>query len=201
MCKHKKVKGNHILSEGFSKIILLDRDGVINVDRSTSVCSIDQFEIIGGIPEAIGKLTQAGYRLLVITNQACVGRGEISPTVLDQIHQILQKNLAAYGGKIDDFFICPHVAEAECLCRKPKPGLIYQAMQRWHFLPETTWFVGDALRDIQAALAAGCKPALVRTGRGRQTEVKAQDVPVFENLSSFANHLLNTEKGIDVYLR
>ena len=182
------------METSLEKLLLLDRDGVINADRPDSVLAMDQLEILPGVCEAIWKLTRAGYRILVITNQACVGRKELSPHVLEDIHRHLQECIAAAGGRIDDFFICPHAAEKECLCRKPKPGLIFQAMERWRFYPATTWFVGDAQRDIEAARAAGCRAALVRTGKGAQTETEVAGVPVFDDLLAFVNHLLDNDE-------
>lgn len=179
------------VKNSLEKFLLLDRDGVINKDRPDSVLAIDQFEILPGVCDALGSLTRSGYRTLVITNQACVGRKALSSHALEDIHRHLQACLAAAGGRIDEFFICTHAAEEGCFCRKPKPGLIFQAMKQWRFVAAETWFVGDARRDIEAARSAGCLAALVRTGKGEQTEAEVVGVPVFDDLPAFVNHLLD----------
>lgn len=171
--------------------ILLDRDGVINEDRADSVTHISQFKILPGVLQAISLLKQSGYTILVITNQACVGRKEISIEHLGEIHHELSRDAKRAGGQIDDFFVCPHRAEENCDCRKPKPGLITEAREKWGFVPDKTYFVGDALRDLEAAEAASCIPVLVTTGKGAETAKKRPDVERYPDLLSFVHHLIS----------
>lgn len=173
-----------------SRCILLDRDGVLNRDLSTSVCSVAEFELLPGSAEAIARLHRAGFTLLVITNQACVGRGDLAPDELERIHRRLIDQVDAAGGRIDDIFVCAHTDADACDCRKPKPGLIHQAQAKWGFEPGDTWFVGDARRDVQAAEAAGCRPVLVRTGKGEQTAAEFPQLPAFDDLLAFAQAAL-----------
>lgn len=174
------------------KTILLDRDGVINRDVPTSVCSAGELQFLPGSLEAIRLLKEAGYVVLVLTNQACVGRGDLSPGGLEAIHDIMRREAADLGGNIDEFFICPHVPGDQCPCRKPEPGLVFQAQSKWGFTLEETLFVGDAARDIQAALAAGCRPVLVLTGKGESTRESYQsgDIPIFADLLSVVQSIV-----------
>jgi len=141
--------------------------------------------MLPGSLEALRLLSEAGYRVLVLTNQACVGRGEVSMKTLEAIHNRLRQETATAGGKIDGFFICTHVPSDKCYCRKPKPGLIIQAQQKWGFDPTLTYFVGDDRRDMEAAMAANCKPVLVLTGKGRVTRKFLPTIPVFADLLAF----------------
>jgi len=137
---------------------------------------------------------KAGYAVIVVTNQACVGRGELSHRKLQKIHQKLNALLRQQGGEkalIDDYYICPHRAEDDCDCRKPKTGLFVQVARDRDFDAEQTFFVGDALRDAQAARSASLRFALVKTGKGTQTQEKIQPACIFDDLFDFvANQLL-----------
>ncbi|MBF0429608.1 MAG: D-glycero-beta-D-manno-heptose 1,7-bisphosphate 7-phosphatase [Magnetococcales bacterium] len=172
------------------KFLLLDRDGVCNRDRSDYVRLPEELEILPGIPASLGRLHRAGYRVIIITNQAGVGKGLIRPTDLEAIHQSLKSQVAMAGGHIDGIYFCPHLTEAQCSCRKPKPGLILAAQKEWGFNPKETWMVGDAVRDVQAARAAGCRPALVRTGHGLESIQQLPDVLAFDDLADFTDFLL-----------
>jgi D-glycero-D-manno-heptose 1,7-bisphosphate phosphatase len=172
-----------------SRVVLLDRDGVLNVDRPRSVTALSELALEPGADRAVALLSRAGYAVLVITNQAAVGRGELSEVELVRIHDQLSSWMAAAGGRIDRFYVCPHAEAAQCACRKPKPGLIEQARAAWHFLPAETWFVGDATRDVQACRAAGCRPALVATGKGRAAHEEDPSVPFWPSLLAFATDL------------
>jgi len=171
-------------------VVLLDRDGVINVDRPDYVTTEAELELIPGVPEAIGRLTKSGWRVLVLTNQACVGKGIISSAQLGVIHEAIAARIAAKGGTINRWYICPHVDADQCSCRKPKPGLITQALTDWHFNPAQTWVVGDAARDVDMAKAGGCPAALVLTGKGRSEAAQLPDVPQFADLTAFVDALL-----------
>lgn len=176
------------------KIVLLDRDGVFNRDRSDYVKTPEELIILPGIPGAVARLTRAGYRILVVTNQAGVGKGLIAPQTLAAIHDLLREKLAVAGGRIDAVYHCPHRNEDRCDCRKPAPGMIRQAQREWGFDPARTWFAGDTLRDLHAGRAAGCQPALLLTGHGSQVVGDApSDVPVFADLPAFAAFLLASD--------
>lgn len=179
--------------EGSNLVILLDRDGVLNVDRAGSVRTLDELEIEPAAAEATARLAGAGYRLLVITNQAAVGRGWLDPETLGAIHRELDRRLA---GTLAGFFVCPHGPEDGCECRKPGTLLLEQARDAWGFEPAETWFVVDAGRDIEAARRFGCRPALVRTGKGRATERQFPEVPVWDDLRAFADWVVaNDQRG------
>jgi len=168
--------------------VLLDRDGVINRDLPGSVCSTSDFELLPGAARAIAEMNRKGYHVLVITNQACVGRGDLTPAGLEAIHRLLQRRLAGHGGRIERFYVCPHTDADNCDCRKPRTGLIERARADYGFQPAATWMVGDSARDIEAALGAGCRPGLVRTGNGVDGNLHAH-VREFEDLSEFAREL------------
>ncbi len=175
-----------------TRVVLLDRDGVINRDRPGSVCELGQFEMLPGAADAISRLSHAGYQVIVVTNQACVGRGDLSPEELTRIHRMLDQEVNAAGGHLAAILVCPHTDADGCACRKPKPGLIEQARARYAFEPGDTWMVGDSMRDVEAALSAGCRPALVRSGKPLPDELPA-GLPVFADLAGFVDRL----PGID----
>jgi len=172
------------------RFVLFDRDGVINKDLPGSVCSVDDFELLPGAADAIAAANRKGYRVLVITNQACVGRGDLSAAELDAIHRLMLEQVAAAGGVIDAIYVCPHTDADACECRKPRPGLIEQAYEDYGFDRANTWMIGDAVRDAEAALAAGVRPALVLSGK-RLAEPLATEVTVFDNLRAFVRQLEN----------
>lgn len=174
----------------FPHVVLLDRDGVINEDLVTSVCTTEQFTFIHGSVSAIVALNRAGFEVIVITNQACIGRGDTTGAAVAKIHQQMISTIARHGGKITDIFLCPHTPSACCTCRKPLPGLLYEARDAYQFELTTTWFVGDSQRDIVAAQKAGCIPALVLTGRGAETKEKVEGIQVFDDLKGFADYLI-----------
>lgn len=168
-----------------SRFILIDRDGVLNVNRADYTKNISELIVAPGAAEAVKLLTDAGYGILVLTNQAGVAKGLIAPTALIDLHRALQEQLEVLGGKIVQFYVCPHLPTDLCACRKPAPGLVLQARADWHFDLATTWFVGDATRDAQAAIAAGCRPAMVRTAGHPTTSDIPPGVPMFDSLLTF----------------
>jgi D-glycero-D-manno-heptose 1,7-bisphosphate phosphatase len=170
------------------QFVFLDRDGVINQDRASSVCHRSEFKLIDGVPDAVRCLNEKGYGVIVITNQACVGRGELDPDELKVIHSQMIASIRAGGGNIVDIYVCPHVDAADCMCRKPRPGLLEQAGEEHDIGLTSTWFVGDDERDMEAALAAGCRPAVVRTGKGSRW-TPPEEVPVFQDLPDFARSI------------
>ena len=174
------------------KLVILDRDGTINHDSEHYIKSLDEWRPLKGSLEAIARLTQAGYRIVVATNQSGIARGLFSTRALFDIHDALQRAAAQAGGRIDAFFFCPHAADAGCQCRKPQPGMLLEVARRFNVALKDTYMVGDALRDVQAAAAAGARPVLVLTGKGRKTQAESDLPPgtqVFPDLAAFAEHL------------
>jgi D-glycero-D-manno-heptose 1,7-bisphosphate phosphatase len=174
------------------KLVILDRDGTINHDSDAYIKSPAEFRPIGGSLEAIARLTQAGYRIVVATNQSGIARGLFDMATLISIHDLLQRSAAQVGGRIDAFFFCPHAADSSCECRKPKPGMLREIARRFNVSLADVYMVGDAQRDLEAAAAAGAKPVLVLTGKGEQTKADGKLPPrteVFPDLAAFAARL------------
>ncbi|HEV3105935.1 MAG TPA: D-glycero-beta-D-manno-heptose 1,7-bisphosphate 7-phosphatase [Trinickia sp.] len=171
------------------KLVILDRDGVINVDSDAFIKSPDEWVAIPGSLEAIARLNQAGYRVVVASNQSGIGRGLFDMATLNAMHVKMQRAAATMGGRIDAVFFCPHTAEDQCECRKPKPGLLKMIIERFEIDPEVTPVVGDALRDLQAGAVLGFPTHLVRTGKGEKT-LAAGGLPegtrVHDDLKAFA---------------
>ncbi|MDH4571337.1 D-glycero-beta-D-manno-heptose-1,7-bisphosphate 7-phosphatase [Salinicola acroporae] len=151
------------------KVIILDRDGVINEDSDAYIKSVDEWHPYPTAFQAIARLGAAGWTVAVATNQSGVGRGYYSGETLTAIHETMLEKARLAGGEITRVLHCPHRPEAGCDCRKPKPGMLLQ-LQRDLAIPslEGSWMVGDSLRDIQAGIAAGCRTALVETGKGQR---------------------------------
>ena len=151
------------------KLAILDRDGVINFDSDAYIRRPEEWKAIPGSLEAIALLTQAGYHVAVATNQAGVGRGLFEMATLNAIHDKMHRAVGLAGGRIDAVFYCPHAQEADCSCRKPKPGLFEEIGRRFGANLAGVPSVGDSLRDLQAAAAVGAQPILVLTGKGAKT--------------------------------
>ena len=151
------------------KLVILDRDGVINHDSDQYIKSPDEWRPIPGSLAAIARLNQAGYRVVVATNQSGVGRGLFETDTLLAIHDKMLKALTQVGGRLDAIFFCPHTNADNCDCRKPKPGMLKEIAARFNADLTGVPAVGDSLRDLQAAVAAGAQPMLVLTGKGRKT--------------------------------
>ncbi len=158
------------------KLVILDRDGVINQDSPAYIKSPEEWKPISGSIEAIALLNQAGYRVLVATNQSGVGRGLFDMATLNAIHDKMHRALGQAGGRIDGIFYCPHAQDAGCNCRKPRPGLLDEIARRFGVSLEGVPVIGDSLRDLQAATAVGAQPVLVLTGKGKKTR-KDGDLP------------------------
>lgn len=152
------------------KLVILDRDGVINHDSAEFIKNPDEWRPITGSLEAIARLTQAGYHVVVATNQSGVGRGLLDMTTLSAIHDKMHKALAHAGGRIDAVFYCPHAQEADCNCRKPKPGMLEDIARRFNVDLAGVPCIGDSLRDLQAAVQVDALPILVLTGKGKKTK-------------------------------
>lgn len=175
------------------KLIILDRDGVINQDSDDYIKSPDEFIPIAGSLEAITRLNHAGYLVLIATNQSGIARGLFSMDTLNQIHDKLKRLLNPYGGHVDGIFFCPHGPDDHCHCRKPQPGLYEEIARRLNTELDGVPAVGDSLRDLQAAQQVKATPILVRTGKGERTLAKGEGldgIPVFDDLASYVEHLL-----------
>ncbi len=179
------------------KLIILDRDGVINEDSDDYIKSPQEFIPIPGSIAAIGHLTKAGYTVVVATNQSGIARGYYDMSALQAMHDKLTLLLTPVGGRVDAYFICPHGPDDHCDCRKPKAGLLRQIAEHYQTDLGGVPAVGDSYRDLQAAIAVGAKPVLVKTGKGQRTLQKyATEVaafPVYANLSMYVEALLNSE--------
>ena len=151
------------------KLVILDRDGVINHDSVNYIKSPEEWRPIPGSLEAIARLNHAGYQVVLATNQAGVGRGLFEVSTLNAIHDRMHRALAQIGGRIDAIFFCPHARDANCGCRKPKPGLLEEIARRFNVELHGVPSIGDSLRDLEAAAAVGAAPILVLTGNGEVT--------------------------------
>ena len=151
------------------KLVILDRDGTINQDSDKHIKSPAEWKPIPGSLEAIARFTQSGWRVAVATNQSGIARGLFDMSTLNSIHAELHRAVGQAGGRIDAIFFCPHAADSNCACRKPKPGLLREIASRFEVELEGVPMIGDSLRDVEAAAAVGAQPYLVLTGKGRQT--------------------------------
>ena len=152
------------------KLVILDRDGVINQDSDRFIKSPDEWHPIPGSLEGIAKMTQAGFRVVVATNQSGIGRGLFDMSTLNSIHEKMHRAVNQAGGRIDAIFYCPHAADSTCECRKPKPGMLKEIASRFHTTLAGVPAVGDSLRDLEAAASVGARPILVITGKGKKTK-------------------------------
>ena len=172
--------------------IILDRDGVINLDSDAYIKSCDEWIPIQKSIEAISLLHKAGHRVFIATNQSGVGRGYFSLDTLDKMHQKMLKLIDGLGGKITEISFCPHNPDDHCNCRKPKPGLLHQLASNHDINLSKAILIGDSLRDLQAATAANCKAILVLTGKGKKTFQNNPNLPYphFENLYDASQHII-----------
>jgi D-glycero-D-manno-heptose 1,7-bisphosphate phosphatase len=177
------------------KIVVLDRDGVINADSTAYIKSADEWIPIPGSIHAIASLCKAGYTVCVASNQSGIGRGLFDTDALSAIHNKLCVAVEEAGGEVAGIFYCPHLPADRCECRKPGVGLLQQIEAEFHCSLSSASFIGDSLKDVQAALTFGCTPMLVRTGKGLQTETELRElqleaVAVFDDLAAAAKHIL-----------
>jgi D-glycero-D-manno-heptose 1,7-bisphosphate phosphatase len=175
-----------------TKFIILDRDGVINHDSEQFIKSPEEWKPIPGALEAIARLNQWGWRVVVASNQSGVGRGLFGMDMLNAINEKMVKSLTQVGGRLDAIFFCPHAADSTCDCRKPKPGLFRQISERFNIDLAGVPCVGDSLRDLQAGAAVGCAPYLVLTGKGTRTRddpALPPDTRVFDDLAAVVAEL------------
>jgi len=177
-------------------LLILDRDGVINRDSDAFVKSPAEWLPLPGAIRAIADLSKAGYTVAVASNQSGLARGLFDRNALRAMHRKLRRLVEAEGGQVDRIVICPHGPDDGCACRKPRPGLLLRLARHYGTSLEGVPAIGDSLRDLQAAKAAGARPILVRTGNGRRTEAslgdELEDVPVFDDLPAAAAVLLES---------
>jgi len=173
------------------RYILLDRDGVINHDSDLFIKSPEEWQAIDGSLEAIALLNEHGFKVAVVSNQSGLARGLFDQAMLDKIHAKMLKMAELKGGKILAIYFCPHGPDDGCNCRKPKPGMLETFAGEHHINLQNVAFIGDSFVDIQAAQAAGAKPILVKTGKGRKTLADYPDlnIPIFENLYEAAKFI------------
>jgi len=176
------------------KLIILDRDGVINQDSPNFIKSVEEWIPIENSIQAIADLSKT-HKVVIATNQSGLGRGLFQISDLIQMHQKMQQLVSLAGGQISDIFYCPHLPNDDCECRKPKAGLMLQILQKYPIEPSKIKVVGDSLRDLQAAQTAKMQPILVRTGKGLKTQQQIKQTslsktPIFDNLYSFTQQML-----------
>jgi D-glycero-D-manno-heptose 1,7-bisphosphate phosphatase len=175
------------------KLVILDRDGVINFDSDQYIKSPAEWRPIPGSIEAIARLHQGGWRIAVATNQSGIGRGLFDMATLNAINDKMMEMVFRQGGRIDALFFCPHTAAEGCGCRKPRTGMLEEIGARFHTDLKGVPLVGDSLKDLQAADAVGAQPLLVRTGKGTRTQADGslpRRTLVFDDLAEATRHLI-----------
>ena len=177
-----------------NKLIILDRDGVINEDSDAYIKSVDEWIPIPGSIDAITRLSKAGYTVVVATNQSGIGRGYYDEATLEAMHQRLRDLVAEQGGALGKIYHCPHAPDESCDCRKPLPGLIDQIVTDYGDVAGAP-LIGDSLRDLQAGISRHCQPVLVLTGKGQKTLDKGLpdslgNVAIFSSLADFVDDTL-----------
>lgn len=188
-----------------ARLVILGRDGVLNVFRENHVAAPDEWVAVPGALEAVARLHHAGWHVVVATNQSGIGRGMIDMSAVNAVHAHMLQRLATVGGRIDAVFFCPHTDEDRCECRKPKPGLLLDIGRRYGVDLRLVPMVGDTERDLVAAQAAGCEPHLVLSGRAAALDDDAlrdmlRQVPsarVHSSLSEFVDFLLRRDDPED----
>jgi D-glycero-D-manno-heptose 1,7-bisphosphate phosphatase len=174
------------------KLVILDRDGVINYDSDKFVKQPAEWRPIPGSLDAIARLTQSGWRVVVATNQSGIGRGFLDMATLNAIHAKMHRAVNQAGGRIEAVFYCPDTDESQSPCRKPNPGMFYAIAERFNVALDKAPCVGDSLRDLQAAAAVGGEPILVLTGKGRKTRAAGrlpEGTTVYPDLAAVAQAL------------
>lgn len=178
------------------KLIILDRDGVINHDSDDYIKSPQEWQPIEGSLEAIARLNHAGYRVVVATNQSGIARKLFTIDTLVDMHNKMIRLTEEAGGHIEAIFFCPHAPKDDCDCRKPKPGMYIDISKRFHYPLQDIPVIGDSLRDLQSAAAVNAQPYLVKTGKGEKTvslleESGLGNIPIFDNLAHAADYLIS----------
>lgn len=183
------------------KLVIIDRDGTINEDRDDYVKSVDEWVPIAGSLEAIAKLNQAGWQVVIATNQSGLGRGLFDMSALNEMHAQMNRILVGLGGRVEAIFFCPHAPADACDCRKPLTGLLTAIAHRFNVELAGVPIVGDMPRDLLAGVAVGCEPHLVRTGQGALLDApqlsdlrrQARGLCVHADLAAFADFLIARE--------
>ncbi len=186
-------------------LVILGRDGILNEFREGHVTAPEEWVPVPGALEAVARLNHAGWHAVVATNQSGIGRGMIDMSAVNAVHARMHQKLQIQGGRIDAVFFCPHTPEDHCDCRKPKPGLLQDIGRRYGIALQNVPVVGDTLRDLQAAIAAGCEPHLVLSGRAsglggealQQLLDQAPGAQVHANLGAFVDFLLARSETAD----
>ncbi|MGH8354106.1 MAG: D-glycero-beta-D-manno-heptose 1,7-bisphosphate 7-phosphatase [Pseudomonas sp.] len=175
------------------KLLILDRDGVINQDSDAYIKSLEEWIPLPGSIEAIAELSKAGWTVAVATNQSGLARGYYDLATLDAMHARLRELVAERGGELGLIVHCPHGPDDDCDCRKPKTGMLEAIAAHYGVSLAGLWFIGDSSGDLEAALAVDCQPVLVKTGKGLKT--LAQELPagtlIFDDLAAVAAQLLH----------
>ena len=187
------------------KLIIIGRDGILNQFREDHIKEPSEWVAVPGALEAVSRLNHAGWHVVVATNQAGIGRGMIDMSSVNAVHAHMMRILHGVGGRIDAVFFCPHTPEDACECRKPLPGMVLDIGRRYGVDLSQVPMVGDTLRDLQTARAAGCLPHLVRSGRAAvlddaELHNMVEQVPgtmVHHDLAAFATHLLESAHVVD----
>jgi D-glycero-D-manno-heptose 1,7-bisphosphate phosphatase len=187
------------------KLVILGRDGILNEFREGHVTAPEEWHAVPGALEAVARINHAGWHTVVATNQAGIGRGMIDMAAVNAVHAHMNRQLMVQGGRIDAVFFCPHTPEDACDCRKPLPGLMLEIGRRYGADLAQVPLVGDTLRDLQAAQAAGCEPHLVLTGRAaglagdalQQLLAQVPSARVHADLAAFADFLLTRDHVVD----
>ncbi len=176
--------------------VFLDRDGVINFDSSDYIKSESEFKFIPRSAEAVSLLNKNGFDVIIITNQSAIGRGMITSNGLKAIFDKMKKGIKDSGGEIKDIFFCPHLPNQGCSCRKPKPGLILQAVRKYNIDLSLAYMVGDSAKDIECAKKSGCTSVLVQTGNGKEAQVLLESNGIYPDFK--AHDLMDAAKWIVV---
>ncbi len=184
------------------KLVIVDRDGTICVERDGYIQTVEEWEPLPGALDAIARLNHAGFHVVIAANMPGLGRGLFDAAALNAIHARMNKQLAAVGGRVEAVFFCPHAPDEGCSCRKPLPGLFEQIGERYNVDLRQVHAVGDSVRDVQAAAAAGCVPHLVLTGKGSPAQVDPlpDDFPpgtrVHADLAAFATAFIAETESV-----
>jgi len=175
------------------KLLILDRDGVINHDSDAYIKSVEEWLPLPGSIEAIAQLSKAGWTVAVATNQSGIARGYYEIAVLEAMHARLRERVAEQGGEVGLIVYCPHGPDEGCDCRKPKPGMLKTIAAHYGVALTGVWFVGDSLGDLEAAKAVDCQPVLVKTGKGEKTLGKTLPAGtlIFDDLAAIAAELIH----------
>ena len=179
------------------RLVVLDRDGTLNLDDKAIIAGPDDWVPVAGALEAVARLNQAGCRVVIATNQSGLGRGLFDADTMNRVHAKMNKLLAAVGARVDAVFFCPHSRDDACDCRKPKPGMFKRIADTFNVDLKCVPAIGDSLRDLQACAALGCQPMLVLTGKGEKTKAEGnlpENTLEFANLAAAIEHLLGKDK-------